>query len=251
MNRRLHVAIGINAYPGGNALRGCVNDALGWASLAGRAGYESETLLDASATRGNILEALRSAVTRLRWADRLLVTYSGHGSWVADTTGDEPDGRDECLVPVDLVPIIDDDLQRVLAERALGSRVVLVSDSCHSGTVSRFLEPPELVYGGRPRYFPHEELVGKWAPEPHWRRRAIGSRTEVALMSGCGDLEFSYDASIGGIAQGAFSEVAIRTWSPGISLRDWHRLIRLNLPSSSYPQSPELTAAVWQRRWSL
>jgi metacaspase-1 len=66
--------------------------------------------------------------------------YSGHGTDVADTNGDEPDGRDECLVPFDYqsAGFITDDVLKTLYDRfPVTGNLTLVMDSCHSGTVNR------------------------------------------------------------------------------------------------------------------
>lgn len=83
--------------------------------------------------------------------DRIFFHYSGHGSQVVDKNGDEKDGWDEVIAPFDVVfpqpqpgqPVIpsdnfvsDDDIGEWIGQLA-GRRVVLVFDSCHSGTISR------------------------------------------------------------------------------------------------------------------
>jgi hypothetical protein len=40
--------------------------------------------------------------------DHLFFFYSGHGSQMVDEEGDEEDGRDECLVPLDMVTVSPD-----------------------------------------------------------------------------------------------------------------------------------------------
>ena len=95
------VCVGIN-YPGTSAaLNGCVNDAHDWAELLTNNGYEVVQLLDNSATKTNIVLALTVAISAMKRGDRLVFTYSGHGTWVYDTDGDEDDKRDEALVPID------------------------------------------------------------------------------------------------------------------------------------------------------
>ncbi|MEZ5628493.1 MAG: caspase family protein [Rhodocyclaceae bacterium] len=57
-----------------------------------------------------------------------------------DRSGDEADGRDEALCPHDIGDgqiLLDDDLRALPDQRPAGVRVVLISDSCHSGSVTR------------------------------------------------------------------------------------------------------------------
>lgn len=65
--------------------------------------------------------------------------YSGHGTQIRDTNGDEADGFDEALVPYDYTSagcILDDELFRIVV-RPLRDGVTLTSlmDCCHSGTI--------------------------------------------------------------------------------------------------------------------
>ncbi|MCA9790997.1 MAG: caspase family protein [Candidatus Eremiobacteraeota bacterium] len=109
-------------------------------------------VLGKQATGPNILAALEKLVAQCQPGDTVVVYYSGHGSVVADQPGgDEEDGLDECLVPYDApsqrsqkfaaAVIRDDDFHQLIARMAervgSGGQVVLVFDSCHSGTMNR------------------------------------------------------------------------------------------------------------------
>ncbi len=79
----------------------------------------------------------------------ILFYYSGHGSFVDDQTSiaegkDEPDGRDETIVPMDsdkengVRDITDDEMNKWFNElRQFTTNITFVFDSCHSGTVTR------------------------------------------------------------------------------------------------------------------
>lgn len=78
--------------------------------------------------------------------DLVIVTMSGHGTRQPDQDGDETDGLDEVFLPSDIgraangaqvIPnaLVDDEIgAAVLAIRQKGADVVLVMDSCHSGS---------------------------------------------------------------------------------------------------------------------
>ncbi len=151
------LCIGINDYPGtGSDLAGCVNDANDWAAAFADRGFTVKKLLDRQATGKAIRGAIASIVTGARRGDSIVVQFSGHGSFVPDLDGDEPDGTDECLCPYDLKekgPITDDDLFELFSAQREGVRIVMISDSCHSGTVARFAPistPPPRRTGIRP-----------------------------------------------------------------------------------------------------
>jgi hypothetical protein len=57
---------------------------------------------DGRATRANVASALTALIGEARPGDSLVFTFSGHGSWLPDESGDEPDGRDEMLCPHDV-----------------------------------------------------------------------------------------------------------------------------------------------------
>lgn len=243
------LTVGINQYANPNAnLSGCVNDANDWADLLRLQGYQVTTLLDSDATKVNVLDALKENVSRLGYQDRFVFQYSGHGTWVPDRNGDEIDGRDEALVMHWMDIITDDDLFPIFAGRKFGSRVATISDSCHSGTVSRFVDlPGENV----PRFLspalldlydePEILTAARLAPRPLFTNSGL-------LLSGCADEEFSYDAWFGPRANGAFTRVALNTYQPGMSYDDWHKAIRGSLPNERFPQSPQLVGTYYQRK---
>jgi hypothetical protein len=144
MSVRKALLVGINAYPGA-PLRGCVNDVQQMKGLLKQYyGFQDDgikLLLDGDATAAGIKAGLEwlaeggADVTAVR-----VFHYSGHGSYVADENGDEPDGRDECLVPYDYksVGFITDDILKTLYDRfPIGGNLTLVMDSCHSGSVNK------------------------------------------------------------------------------------------------------------------
>jgi hypothetical protein len=63
----------------------------------------------------------------------------------------------------------------------------------------------------------------------------------VLLLSGCKDVEVSWDASFNGKANGALSRAAIDALKDNPATpRKWYDLIRRRLPSRAYPQTPQL-----------
>lgn len=261
MNRKNALCIGINNYPGsGSDLTGCVNDANAWADELTRRGFLVQRLLDSDATGKAITDFIESIVTSTEWGDIGVVTYSGHGSWTPDVSGDEPDRRDEGLVPHDYAEfglVLDDQLHELFAERKQGARLVMISDSCHSGTVARFAAP---TFADRPRvrYLPPEvHLLDEVELD---RARAVAStpprgksRPTALLMSGCADTEYSYDG-YGSHRMGAFSVVALaalRRLDDDATYADWHRVIRESLPAEDVPQTPQLSATRAQRDWEV
>lgn len=68
-------------------------------------------------------------------SENLTVYYSGHGSQVRDTSGDEDDGYDEVMVFDDDI-LVDDVLAKALRECANPTcKYLLLTDCCRSGTI--------------------------------------------------------------------------------------------------------------------
>lgn len=89
-------------------------------------------------TKQNILRAMHWLVKDARPNDSLFFHYSGHGGQTRDLDGDEEDGYDEVIYPVDFRQvghITDDEMHRILVRPlAAGVRLTAIFDSCHSGT---------------------------------------------------------------------------------------------------------------------
>ena len=244
MNKTYALHIGINGYDGAQ-LYGCVNDALSWAERTG----STNLLLDSEATRANIMKGIRDLFAQARFGDMVYVTYSGHGSRVPDRDGDEADGYDEVLVPYDWPGgrfISDDHLHALWRDRRYGVRVMFISDSCNSGTVSRLMRAGY----SHARYFPSGLLTGAdqlCLPAVLPRRRALGSRLAgTILLAAAQDDESAWDAQIDGRYQGAFTAAAIRALDTRPKrLKDWFS--RIDLPTAAFPQSPRLGASKWQQ----
>ena len=249
MRKRYALCVG-NNYPGTSAeLSGCVNDAWDWSELLTRRGYQVDVLLEA--TLEQVLEKLVNLVGIAGYGDKIVFTYSGHGSWIPDRDGDEADGRDEVLVMTDYQQgglLVDDTLQEVFGALQYGTGALILSDSCHSGTVSRFtaLGAPQ---DARNKFLSPTEFMDistDKAVELE-QKSASAPRRTASLISGCGDLEYSYDASFNGRPNGAFTRAAISAYRDGVSLNNWFKAIRTQLPSDQYPQTPQLTSTPYRK----
>lgn len=268
------LCIGINDYPGTKLdLSGCVNDAHDWAQVLAERGYKVATLLDGAATKAAMVAAIGKLIGGARAGDLVAITYSGHGTYQPDTDGDEADGLDEGLCPHDIKKagaLVDDEIRALFAARKTGVRLLLISDSCHSGTVTRTAPAAPKPAGTRPRFMP----MGDWLPRNRLPRTSSGqaaSRIADAprsvsplagglvkqlgdvLLAGCqeGPNNYSYDAVIDGRANGAFTHYALkalRGLDPGATYAEWHAAIRRYLPAGEYPQTPQLVGNAAARK---
>ncbi|OPZ90375.1 MAG: Caspase domain protein [Firmicutes bacterium ADurb.Bin419] len=97
-------------------------------------GYGTIPIKSRAATKDRVLSTLSNLAIVLKPGDILVFYFSGHGSRVPDRNGDEEDGIDEAIVAYD-GNIIDDELHEIWKNFKPGVKIVMISDSCFSGTV--------------------------------------------------------------------------------------------------------------------
>jgi hypothetical protein len=125
-------------------LAGCINDAKSMQFLAAGQGFITQILTDDQASSSEVIRLVSSYGRQLQAGDIFLLTYSGHGGQVPDINGDEADGQDETWILYDRM-LIDDELYQLFGQFAAGVRIVLLSDSCHSGTVAKVVTQTAVV----------------------------------------------------------------------------------------------------------
>jgi len=140
------IVIGINYLNNPESVRlyGCINDAIAMQNLMIDAyGYSKEniTMLRddgalnyATPTKENIMNAIKDVIDKSNENDEIWIHYSGHGSYISDTTGEEYDRKDEVLIPTDYTTnvIVDDELKELLVNSK--GLIYITMDCCHSGT---------------------------------------------------------------------------------------------------------------------
>lgn len=118
------------------------NDASSVKEKIQKYGFETKLLLTRQATRENVINGIKKAADKLDTGDLFFLYYSGHGGQVPDLAGKEEDGLNEtwCLYDGQL---IDDELYYLWSEFTPGVRIFVISDSCHSGTMTKTIMPEE------------------------------------------------------------------------------------------------------------
>jgi hypothetical protein len=236
-------------------LKACEADAQDMASLAKEQGFSTTLLLTKKASRDAVIAGIKAAAKKLKGGDIFLLTYSGHGGQVPDRNGDEPDLEDEtwCLYDGEL---IDDELWELWAGFKKDVRVLVLSDSCHSGTVvraaydelaragvtrkpvSRANGKSEPVFRAMPddvalrTYRDHQKFYDKVAdalPE-----KPSDVEANVRLISGCQDNQLSQDGAFNGL----FTGTLLRVWNNGKfkgAYADFHQEIVKRMPPTQSP----------------
>ena len=254
------LCVGINDYPSdGSDLKGCVNDANSWAALLSEhydfAPSDVKVITDAEATKRNVLSALKDHLLAGASAgDVVVFTNSSHGTYLADTTGDEAK-YDEALCPYDVSDnlIVDDELRELFNGIAEDVRLTVISDSCHSGTVTRALVSENLpglrtpddrrVRFYNPALRGDPVLANPWkAPPTRYEMYPEDSMSHM-LLSGCTDKEYSYDAYLEGDYHGAmsfFAQQAIREANYQLTYSQLHERLLYLIDDAQYNQHPQL-----------
>ena len=132
---------GYDGWDGKSGCWGCEIDVDNVTGILRGKGFPAEsirTLRTREATAENVLAALRGLSHTAKPGDLVVFYYSGHGGQAVDTDGDEPDKIDETLCCYDR-QLIDDELGVVWKLFPAGVRIVMLSDSCHSGSNARDL----------------------------------------------------------------------------------------------------------------
>lgn len=167
-NKRHALIVGVSEYPSldGRDLYGPANDARLVADTLTDWGFERTDIrivadgVDGAElpTRAAILGAMEDLIDEVREGDFVYLHFSGHGSRQpvvvrGDGASEEPDSFDEIFLPRDIGywddgidavenAIVDDEINYFITSlRNNGAFVWIVFDSCHSGDMTRSIEP--------------------------------------------------------------------------------------------------------------
>lgn len=232
MAKGMALTIGLNSvdpahYAGWSGpLMACEADAHDMASIATTEGLLSTTLLTQAARCDAVLLLLKQAAATLTAGDLFVLSYSGHGGQLPDENADEfDDGQDEtwCLYDGQL---IDDQLYHAFGKFEAGVRIVVFSDSCHSGTVTKsfprvdrgihtgtwdietrrmpLMAAFNTYHANRSRY---DALLGDQKIRGSWQTISAS----VLLIAACQDNQTALDGTFNGL----FTGNLLRTWNRG------------------------------------
>ena len=200
----------------------------------------------------------------------------GHGGQTADLDGDEDDGYDEVIYPVDFRTaghIVDDEMHRIMVSTLQpGVRLTAIFDSCHSGSAldlpyisstQGVLKEPNLAKEagqgllGIVSSYARNDIGGMLSTastlfkkvtkgDDVYKKnlRTKTSPADVIMWSGSKDTQTSADASIGGEATGAMSWAFITALrkNPNQSYVQLLNSIREEL-EGKYQQKPQLSCS--------
>ena len=237
MHKGYSLHIGVNNadpqhYHGLSPLKAAVNDAIFWESYARKEGYLTAKLFDSKATSFAVKSILADYAAKMTPGDILLLTYAGHGGTIANLKqaglDNEPYDQTWCLYDRQL---LDDEIYECFRDFAKGTRILVVSDSCHSGTITRketginlsslLLESTKSRAASRgmsARILPthvaqiiqedfNDAVYRPLLEAFQFQRKAEGVEASVMLLAACQDHQVTYDGAENGIFTEALKQL--------------------------------------------
>ncbi|ANZ76394.1 BA75_03974T0 [Komagataella pastoris] len=286
--RKKALLVGINYFGTSSALNGCINDVQNMkAYLINYHGYKAEDMVILTddqkdivsiPNKQNMIAAMQWLVSDARPNDSLVFHYSGHGGRTEDLNGDEVDGFDDVIYPLDFKTaghIVDDDLHDILVKPLpMGCRLTAIFDSCHSGTCLDVPFTYRAQDGQIKEYNVWKEsgsdamqaVLGYAQGNMSTVVKSVGSMfkkvtksnssaverikkekfspADVIAFSGCKDTQTSADTVQNGTATGAMSWafISVLTQNPNQSYLTLLQNIR-NLIGTKYSQKPQMSSS--------
>ena len=211
-------------------------------------------LLDADATKQNILNALKKLQAQTKKGDIIVIHYSGHGQQIFDDNDEEADDLDEAIVPYDAFAyysdtykgenhLRDDDIGNIITNfrNQLGQdgQLLILLDSCHSGSSTR----GSIARGGMPSFVP-----ANWDSNKEDKTKgsamfeSVNLDTEAApfvMITGASANELNYEYEGFGSLSYAFSK-AMTDLGSDFTYRQLFSKISANMNIISPNQTPTI-----------
>jgi metacaspase-1 len=280
MDKRKYLGIGINSYPS-SPLNGCIPDI----DLATKIAKEKYNMVDISilkeknANKKRIIESLKTFFTGVGDTDKLYIHYSGHGSYERAKNpkkSKETDEYNEGWVPYDYQYhglVLDDELNQLIMNVNPKATLLIISDSCFSGTVARGEDgnphykwknksiPPHNLADRRKELTIEEELLCEnnkcsLKSSSSFIVDTKDEQSNAILISGCGEKQTSADIYIpeistyhGALTYNLFKVLAKHQWS--MTYQDLVTQVNIDLRNDDYEQISQLECrkSLWTKNF--
>ena len=183
-------------------------------------GFTVSALIDEQATYQNITDQLSSFVNKTKKGDIVYLHFSTHGQPVEDINGDEEDGWDEAIVPIDAYKqyrkgvyegknhLLDDQLNAIVKKlrTKIGFSGILyvVIDACHAGTSSRAND--ETVRGTKVGFTYNNKVFKPSAQKKsHYMIEASTKMSHVIFLEACRPDQVNMEIKVEGKRYGPLS----------------------------------------------
>lgn len=183
-------------------------------------GFTLTTLLDEQATYDNITNQLSRFAEKTKKEDIVYLHFSAHGQPVEDTNGDEEDGWDEAIIPIDAYKLykksvyegkkhlLDDQLnkyvQKIREKIGPTGFLYVVIDACHAGTSSRAND--ETVRGTKVGFtYNNKVFKPSTQKKSHYKIEASAKMSHVLYLEACRPDQINTEIKIDGKRYGPLS----------------------------------------------
>lgn len=183
-------------------------------------GFYLTTLLDEQATYDNITRQLTTFVNKTKKGDIVYLHFSSHGQPVEDINGDEEDGWDEAIVPIDAYKLykkgiyegkkhlIDDQLNKYIKKlrEKIGPSgfLYVIIDACHAGTSSRAND--DTVRGTKIGFTANNKVFKpSTSKKSHYKVEASTKLANVLFVEACRADQVNTEIKVGNKSYGPLS----------------------------------------------
>ena len=191
-------------------------------------GFSTVALQDEKATFDGIIRQLNLFTNSIKKGDLVYLHFSTHGQPVEDLNGDETDGWDEAIVPIDAYKLYKKGLyegQRHLLDDQLNSFVrrmrekigptgflYVVIDACHAGTASRAND--EMVRGTNVGFSSTNKVFKPVKnSKPHYQIEKNSNISHVLFLEACRQDQVNREIQVGDKHFGPLSYLMAQTLS--------------------------------------
>lgn len=196
--------------------------------LLKKQGFQATTLLDNQATYDNITRQLSTFIKSTKKGDIIYLHFSTHGQPVEDLNGDEEDGWDESIVPIDAYKmykkgsyegknhLLDDQLnsyvKRIRERIGNTGYLYVVIDACHAGTSSRAND--ETIRGTKVGFtYNNKVFKPSTQKKSHYKVEAAPKLSNVLYLEACRPDQVNTEIQIAGKRYGPLSYHVAQTLS--------------------------------------
>lgn len=183
-------------------------------------GFSLTTIIDEQATYQNITTQLSSFIKNTKKGDIVYLHFSSHGQPVEDIDGDEEDGWDESIVPIDAYKLykrgfyegknhlLDDQLNQYVNKlrEKIGAEgfLYVVIDACHAGTSSRAND--ETVRGTKVGFtYNNKVFKPSTQKKSHYKMESSPKMAHVLFLEACRPDQINTEIMVAGKRCGPLS----------------------------------------------
>ncbi len=195
----------------------CEEDAKAMYELAQARHFDhSELMLTHEATREAFVQSMIALAEKSTGGDIVFLSFSGHGGQILDENHDEKEGKDETWCLYD-GPMVDDQIYQLLLKFQKGVRVLVMVDSCHSGTSIR---EDETLFS-----------EGLFLPQ---KAKPKNPEASIRLLASCQDDETAKS----GTSHSQFTKTMLEVWDEGRFVGNYEQFVEKITSKMPFGQNP-------------